>query len=571
MNKLIKDSFVLSNLNKVNLPDLKKIRQNLSKEILRNKKRNGLFSQNAGENFAIFTALCQGDRDFFKTKDLAKILKYLTSLEVKEGGPYFTSLEEKKIDLGVNCQIGCFLNSYEVNLLKIDELVENAIDSNNYDSDFYSNHHIVIYLISNFYNGSKKEKLKKQILKRIKGNIERLNLSLLCLSLFNLGYRDKKFKNICLFDENEDSKSDFESSFCFLLKNRINKEYSENIEGERLKREKKQSEKEEKRMMDKILILAKKRFSSLPKEMRELSMKQIKRTMSGNFDKQMPLISYYFRKAIGKRGESISDDFIAEAGLINTFFWTAFIIYDDFWDEDEERNPQILPAANLFAREMNNFFAKFFDNNKNGFGNFYSSLFDKLDAANNWETIHCRAEIRDGKFIIPDNLPDYKNYEKKYEPASAHILGPVLIMKKIGFSEDSREMRYLIDYFRNYLIAMQMNDDAHDWKEDLNRGHLSTAVVLLIKDFLKKYPNKKEIDLGDDIEKLQEVFWFETMPVICERAIKYCEKSRRAMLKMDFIEDYKPLEKFINIPEGAMIEAQEKQSESSEFIKEWSS
>ena len=57
----------------------------------------------------------------------------------------------------------------------------------------------------------------------------------------------------------------------------------------------------------------------------------------------MSLMSFYTKEAFGKKGEKISDDIVAEMGLANIFFWTAFIIYDDFWDEDEEAQPRKLP------------------------------------------------------------------------------------------------------------------------------------------------------------------------------------------------------------------------------------
>jgi hypothetical protein len=83
---------------------------------------------------------------------------------------------------------------------------------------------------------------------------------------------------------------------------------------------------------------------------------------------------------------------------------------------------------------------------------------DNLDAANNWETLYCRTTVENGVFTIPEVLPDYGNYELKYQPYSGHILGPLVILFMLGFDANSAEVRHLTDYFRNYLIAMQIKN-----------------------------------------------------------------------------------------------------------------
>ncbi|MCH7688867.1 MAG: hypothetical protein IH899_19655, partial [Planctomycetes bacterium] len=110
---------------------------------------------------------------------------------------------------------------------------------------------------------------------------------------------------------------------------------------------------EEKQIYDRIIKIAKERFSQLDEDIKDYAMQQIQRTIKGNPDKQMAFMSYYFRKALGKKGERISDQMIARLGLANIFFWTSFIIYDDFMDE--EGDPKVISTANLFARDFTSF------------------------------------------------------------------------------------------------------------------------------------------------------------------------------------------------------------------------
>lgn len=326
--------------------------------------------------------------------------------------------------------------------------------------------------------------------------------------------------------------------------------------------------KDEKLIFNKIIQSAKFRFKNLPKEFRQIALAEIKRTISNNKDKQMSLISYYFRLSLGEAGKKISDAFVAEAGLANIFFWTAFIIYDDFWDEDERATPSILPTANIFARHYINFYLMIAQEQPD-FRLFFHDLMDKLDAANTWETLHCRTKVIDSKFIIPDKLPNYKDYTLKFQPASGQVLGPIAILLKLGFRLDSKEVKGLITYFKNYLIAMQINDDAHDLLEDLGRGHLSTVVVMFIYDWLEKYPDSKEIHLINDLEKIQKLFWFKTIKTSSLTALDFTRKSRGALEKLSFLTNQKPLAHFINITENIAKTALEEQRKSLDLLEEF--
>jgi len=317
-------------------------------------------------------------------------------------------------------------------------------------------------------------------------------------------------------------------------------------------------------MIAKIVEVARDRFKNLDDNLKTIALEEIDRTLKKNKDKQMSLMAYYFRLALGKNGTMISDEFVTQAGLANIFYWTAFIIYDDFWDEDDKAIPRILPAANLYARHYTDFYSQ-----DPEFRTFFHNLMDKLDAANTWETIYCRTKVINSKFIIPDQLPEYGNYDWKFYPASGQILGPMAMLTKVGYDLESKEASDLTNYFRNYLIAMQINDDAHDYIEDMERGHLSTVVVMLLKDWKIKYPEQKEIDLVSDLKKLQELFWFKTIKTACELAVNYTAKSREALVKLHFLENPTPLAHFIDIAENVAKTALDEQQKSLDFLDRW--
>lgn len=323
---------------------------------------------------------------------------------------------------------------------------------------------------------------------------------------------------------------------------------------------------EEERMMDMILEAAKRLFNSLSPDLKDFAMKGVQQTIRGNQDNQMSLMAYYMKQALGKKAESISDASVAKMGLANIFFWTAFIIYDDFWDEDEAADPHILPAANLYARNYVDFFSSVLPEDS-GFRNFFHKLMDALDGANTWETVHCRTKVYGSKFIVPKYLPDYEEYENKFLPSSGHILGPIAMLVKLGYDINSPEIKNLIAYFRNYLIAMQINDDAHDWEEDMRRGHISTVVAMLLQDLDW---SEDEIDLDADFLELKKTFWFKTINKAAKTAISYTERSRRALAALSILENPAPLERFITINENVARKALEQQKNSTDFLKIYS-
>lgn len=305
------------------------------------------------------------------------------------------------------------------------------------------------------------------------------------------------------------------------------------------------------------------RMALFPQDLRIIAKGAIDKTIQGNSDKQMSMMSFYVKQALGKKGENISDDIVAEMGLANIFFWTAFIIYDDFWDEDEEAQPKKLPVANIFARHYINYFTGLLPQNS-GFPAFFQQLMDSLDSANFWETQACRTKVEGSIFYIPKSLPNYADYENKFKPASGHILGPVAMLLMLGYKINSPEVQNFMDYFRHYLIAMQINDDAHDWEEDMRRGHISTVVDLLLLDFGKK---EGMLDLEKDLPELKKVFWFKTIKKAADIAISHTEKSRQAMKSIDVFENIKPLERIINISENIAKKALKEQSDSVNFLE----
>ena len=523
MSPVICEAIALLCLNSSpSFPEREELRKKAAESIFSRMGGRFFTSENIGETFLALSALFEYDSEFLNGAVMAEMIMKLASVESEEGGPYYSSPEKiGNIDIGVNACIAYFLFLQDVSLPSLISLTEEAIDREELGSDIFDSCYPVIFIISKYYNGERKEKLidiARSLGEKAESELEK---TLIALSLESL--ERESVSSACGMDD------------------------------------------EESKMTDLIIDKARSRFSVLRGEIREIAMRAIKRTMEGNKDRQMSLMPFYMKKALGRKGETISDELVADIGLTNIFFWTAFIIYDDFWDEDEKADPEMLPAANLFARHYSCFFSGLFPE-ESGFNLFFDSIMDKLDASNAWETVNCRTKVEGPVFFIPDHLPEYGDYALKYYPASGHILGPVAMFYLLGYGDDSEEVKALISYFRNYLIAMQINDDAHDWEEDIRRGHLSTVVVPLVESYMRRHPEADRINLDNNLDELKEIFWLEAIVPISAQAIRHTEESRVSLDSVSIIENKAPLYRFIDISENIAKKAIKEQGNSTDFI-----
>lgn len=567
-------SLILSCLNRCEGALLAKdIRNKAANFLLSAKNEDWIFSNDAGVEFCALSALAGYDKEIINAEAIGRILKNLISIEAKEGGPYFSYFSggekktDKDIDLATNSIVAYFLHLLDVELPNLNMLIESAAEKGDFRSSFCFNPYPVIYFISQFYKGDKKNKLIDLVLGgKLAGKTKEkywsnpLNAAMAISALLNFGYPPEKLgielEYLKSLPEEELYKtyplerkrtSTGELNMCFYL------EAMGKFSG---KKEKLKAvnifdlkavnwDNEEREMFKKILKLAGERFFDLPAGMKEFAVGEIQKTIKGNRDKQMSLMPFWFKKALGKKAERISDDLVVQLGLMNVFFWTAFIIYDDFWDE--EGIPKILPTANLYARNFVGFFNSISAHNLD-FSLFFRELMDRLDSGNTEILVKFRCQVDGDKIQIPEAIPDYGDYKIVYEPSSAHILSSIAMLYELGYRSDSPEMLSLISYFRNYLIAMQINDDIYDWEEDLKRGHLSTVVIMLLGDLGSSI---KEIDMGRDLAGLKNIFWSKTLPRACKIVIDHTARSRQALGEMAILENPAPLEGIVSMIENA--------------------
>lgn len=104
-------------------------------------------------------------------------------------------------------------------------------------------------------------------------------------------------------------------------------------------------------------------------------------------------------------------------------------------------------------------------------------------------------------------------------------------------------------FFEHYLAARQLNDDAHDWLEDLENGFINAASAPLLAARRKKMKRNIPLNLIKERESLQILFWEKIIDTVAADILAHIKNARHAVVKMQhlsdtsFIEDMlKPLE-----------------------------
>jgi hypothetical protein len=535
------------------------------------------------DTFCALAALYKYDKSLIDGSVLAKVVTLLTATEQQEGGPYYTWLVEpsapsvwKDTDLAVNANVAYFLSLIDVHLPKVQVFLEQQIQKEKLHSPYYASVYPIIYFISRFYKGQKKQTLQKVLLSlRDKNGVweNSLNTALAVSALIRLDYPSKYLFQSIAYLLKSQSKGIWEA-YPFVSE-RVKKDYTE-FGGsgalttalciESLDLYKKAAYRKIKRintnildkehMYEEIMQQVGKRYASLDIRLQEKAKELIHILIQKDASKQIPMLPYYFASYLPEKAQKkLSSDLLVKLGAANVFGWIAYTIFDDFYDEDvNERH--ILSLATVSLREVTNIFTTILPK-ESQFQTHFTRIMDGIDNANAWEVTHCRFDPRKTP-LNKLTIPNYGDYTFIAEKSFGHCLGPVVMMHALGYKDESMEMKQLIAFFTHFLTAKQLNDDAHDWEKDLRRGQLNPVSALLIKQWKAKHRNKSNRSIDAILPKLQEHFWTNTIVDICDIINDQTEQAREAIGALKIIKDksladtlLKPIEK---ATEKALVE-----------------
>lgn len=542
-------------------------------------------------------ALYLYDKNLIDGEVLGRFVAILTALEEAPGGPYRTWLVTKEaekvwrhVDLAVNANIGYLLSLVEADLPTLNAYIDKAIAMKDFSSPYYSSIYPVIYFISRYHQGEGRERLRAFLLEQRDhagrwGNL--LDTALAVSALFNLGAGLPEAQRGCeyILEQSREQnwqpqpfyvgvKRDQDGSFhagpekfyagsqaltAVLCLEAMGK-YRKEITGQRIEtRESKEGARAE-RIKSRVIEAAQNYAESLPVELRFCFKMQFETTLQSDRNSEILLLPYFFASSLEYKDVVIPDELLINLGTVNLLGWMAYTIYDDFLDE--EGKPGLLPLANVLLMELNALLGRI---NPAKVG-FFNRLMLGLEEANIWEINHCRVKFE--KFTEPGVLPEYGDHAKLAEKSLGHILGPLAILFYLGFDEYSAEVENTISYFKYYLIARQMNDDAHDWEQDLKKGHLNSSGSEVVRQWLAIRPETAEDQsLEQILPDLQKIFWYETVVEVSNGIVRRTEMAAGLLAQSKVIRHPEQLRKIISSPAASAKEALREREQVLKFLK----
>ena len=460
------------------------------------------------DTFAALTALASYNPSIIDGHILSSIAKILTTQEMRAGGPYRTWLvgndapaQWQDTDIVVNATIGYFLSLVGVHLPALEHFISEAVRENRLASPYYPGIFHVGYFISRFYKGNgntDNAAIRGALADIILGhlhkysakNITTLELAMTISSLVYIGHREKIA--IAMADalaRHVEHEGFMPYAFCIDPTRDGRRCYAGSsaltaASARKLSRYTARPNfhlpPRQHRRPPSMNISAASHEQHAPRSAvhcaRPRSRRSIKRRMKGSRS------AYDFHEAIYRSGIVIPLDIVEQLSLANLYGWMAYDIYDDVLDGDE--NASSIPCANFFLRALTEIYSTLAVQIP-GMAHLFRTTMNRIDDANAWEQKYC---------CFPA-IPSFGDYHTLADRSIGHAMGPLAELLIAGYSADSVEYKNVELFFRHYLIARQIHDDAHDWVEDLLRGRVTSVGTLVLARFKERYSDKEVITL----------------------------------------------------------------------------
>jgi len=522
------------------------------------------------DTFCALSALYNYDESLIEGSVLAKVVMLLTAVEKKEGGPYCTWLVAshmpkvwRDVDIAVNSNIAYFLSLNNISLPKLDFYIDRQIDKNNLLSPYYATSFSTIYFLARFYKGTKKNYLKKVLLESREKNGKwnnPLDTALAVTSLLHLGVAPaevyKSIEYILQSSTNGQWKAypfikervykseivysgapSLTTAFCIEALGAYEQALQNSAHGYGLILQEKEQ------MVTIIVQQVVERFVSFEPYIQQKVKNLIDSIITKDASKQIPLVSFYFASGLKKTYQKeIDKSSLVKLGTANVFGWMAYTIIDDFLDE-EATDPQMLSIATVALREAVLLFSSI-DKENSQFPKYLSFLLDSIDKANAWELSHCRFNVKETT-IEKLKLPDFKDLKIIAEKSLGHGLGPISILYTLGTKVSVNEIQYLEAFFIHFLIAKQLNDDAHDWDKDLQKGQINPVNALLLRKWKLKNSTIHKKIIATILPELKEFYWQFIVDDISQIITHHLFQAEESLSAMTICENKNFLKSFL--------------------------
>ena len=154
-----------------------------------------------------------------------------------------------------------------------------------------------------------------------------------------------------------------------------------------------------------------------------------------------------------------------------------------------------------------------------------------MDNANAWELAHCRF-AGDESHLSIGKLPVYGQHLVLARRSFGHALGPFALASLSGGT--SSQLKDIDKGLSHYLIIRQLNDDMHDWHKDMQDGHISPVVALLIRQ-ADLTPGAYSFEMLT--KTLTPIFWSKTVGAMNKVIHEHAEAGKRHLQQSQLLKD----------------------------------
>ena len=521
---------------------------------------------------------------------LAAFVKLLLATEDRVGGPYRTWLVPpdgpaawQDVDLAVNANIAYLLSLVSRPLDNVTQYIEAAIDSGQLSSPYYVSSYPLLYYLSRAYRGPLAEKLQATA-RQLHAQDSRptpLKNALLLSSLLRLGADDTGPLLSCLLAAQRADGSWPAEAFCLdpalsgityyngceslttALAIEALELYRQQARPAKSKTGNSQTDRQSYATNRPPVLTAGRRAArGLEPALRDNTVGFLEKLARSSIGTEIIDLPQAFNQSLTKPLGKTAQPLLRQLGLANLYGWAAYTILDDFIDE--EGQPDLLPVATLALRYSVSAFAESRPDD-NDFQALVRQTFDTIDGANAWELEYCRCHIR-GQQLMIGQLPDYGNLDKLAERSLGHSLTPLAVLRAAGTGSDDRLFKHVRQALNHYLIARQLNDDAHDWQDDLQNGHITYVVAQILKDGgigPGSYAWSGLLPLA------RQQFWHETLPQICRTIRHHTSLSRRSLEHLPQLHRSNAITALLDKIDASVDETLAAQDQARDFLKHY--
>jgi hypothetical protein len=591
-------ALMLAALTALQTPESKKVRQKLAAYLLEQKGPHGAFNywakdaperqtmpypDDLDDTFCALIGLWLHDSTCIDQAILASTVKILLATETSVGGPYKTWLKApdgaaswQDVDLAVNSNIAYFLNLVSEPLPNLMALMDGVITTKRLHSPYYPSEYQLLYYVSRAYRGMNAEGLgglvralqPKTALQYALAITARLRLNIydgtgvLVRHLLALQQADGSWpaEAFCI-DPARKSVTHYNGAPALttalalealaLYQGFVQADTSHQLVATKSIYPNLQTQ---------VLQLAQKQTASLGSDLRSQLLRSLQVVMQSDNGSEILELAPAFA---GSSGIALKTPDILHLSLANLYGWVAYTIYDDFLDD--EGNPELLSIANVAMRKSLQNFRTVLPNNI-AFQELVQETFDRMDSANMWEITHCRFTVKGIKIHV-GTLPQYGNLQKLAERSLGHTLAPMAVLMAKSTDDNSKIATMLQKSLRHYLIAKQLNDDAHDWQEDMQKGHITYVVAEVLR--------QANIQAGEHklealLSKLQKQFWHTVLPDICRTMQRQVRLSRQTLKLVEGLQTDNIIGRLLDGIDASIAETLRTQSEAIKFLEHYS-